>query len=116
MAAFNILEHGLVKREIATTVGDSWDVVIRPACLIVKRPVEDASVVKRLLLLPPGGFTSTTASLLSPHPEARWAKLEIKGGVRQEGRGFSRLKNCIRFSYYKTCDLSLSYGAPYVLM
>jgi len=116
MESFNIIDNLLVGREIAKNIGDAWEAVSRPGCLIAKKHNENSSIVKRLLLLPPGGFTSNSAHLLSPHPETRWAKIEIKGGVRQERRGFSILKNCIRFSFYKTRDVPLSYEAPYALI
>ncbi|MCK6417893.1 MAG: hypothetical protein L6Q57_03015 [Alphaproteobacteria bacterium] len=51
--------------------------------------------LRRVIILPPHGYTANAPDLTNAHDEVERATIEIKGGVRPGKRGFSKLKNCL---------------------
>src|SRR3989338_5148136 len=85
----------------------------RPAALIIRLKNEPENKIFRVILLPPGGFTANKLIETTPHPEARKAKIEIKGGVKPNKSGFSLLKNIIKFQYYTVRNIKITGDEPY---
>lgn len=69
---------------------------------ILKNRTEEGSIIKRIIVLPPGGFTTDHIDELSCHPEVRYAKLTFKGGIRKYNKGFIKLKKSLKYVYYIT--------------
>src|SRR3989344_2879830 len=76
------------------------EIIGRPASFIIRLKNEPEDKIFRILLLPPHGFTANKLDETTPHPEARKAKIEIKGGVKPNKSGFNLLKNIINYQYY----------------
>ncbi len=56
------------------------EVISRSASYIMKQTNEPGERIKRILLLPPGGYTANSLTETNSHPEARYAKITVKGG------------------------------------
>ena len=56
-------------------------------------------MVKRIILLPPHGFTTDKINLLGPHPEALNAKIRILGKIKPQNKGFVPLHKEIEFVF-----------------
>lgn len=109
-----IINSLLVKETIKHLFKKQKTVIIqRPASFIIKLNDESENKIFRIILLPPKGFTSNEIDRLSPHPEARRAKIEIKGGIKLDKKGFSLLKNVIKYQYYTTRNIKITGDAPY---
>lgn len=112
-----IIDSVLVKNTIKSLFNDKeTEILARPASYIIRLKNEGEDKVERIILLPPNGFTSNKINETSPHPEARRAKITIKGAVRADKRGFNILKNVIRFSYYTKRDIKIKEESPYTLI
>ncbi|MDD5253542.1 MAG: hypothetical protein PHG05_00355 [Candidatus Nanoarchaeia archaeon] len=109
-----ILGSVLVKN-IKNKLFDSKEIEIiqRPASLIIRLKNEPEDRIFRIIILPPNGFTGNIAGETNPHPEARKAKIEIKGGIRPNKSGFNLLKNCIKYQYYQNRDIKVIGEEPY---
>ena len=85
---------------------DEIEIVERPASYIIRLKKEPEDKINRILLLPPLGFTANAIDETNPHPEARKAKIEIKGAIRRNKQSFSLLKNVIKYQYYTKRNIS----------
>jgi hypothetical protein len=85
----------------------------RPASFIIRLKNESENKVSRIILLPPHGFTANKINETAPHPEARKAKIEIKGGILPDKSGFSQLKNIIKFQYFTVRNVKITEDEPY---
>lgn len=92
------------------------EIIKRPACFIIKAKEESDGILKRIILLPPHGYTANKINEMNPHPEARMAKITIKGGVRPNRRSFSLLKDFIKFVYSTKRDVPTKKNEPYAKM
>src|SRR3989338_7388664 len=109
-----VINSSLVKETIKFLFKKQKTIIIeRPASFIIKLTTEPEDKIFRIILLPPKGFTSNEIDRLSPHPEARMAKIEIKGGIKLDKKGFSLLKNVIRYQYYMTRNIKITRDEPY---
>ena len=109
-----ILDSVLVKQMIKNVFKNKKiEIVKRPASFIIKLIDEPDDTLERLILLPPKGCTSNNFNETSPHPEARKAKVTIKGGVRAGKNGFDILKNSIKFVYYTKREIEVDGDYPY---
>lgn len=73
-----------------------WELVTRPASFLIRELNEDDYKLHRVIILPPHGHTVDHADDMNPHPEARRAKITIKGGIREGKVGFSVLRKCLK--------------------
>lgn len=109
-----IINSSLVKKSVKLLfIDQKTEIVERPASFIIKLKNEPEDKIFRIILLPPKGLTSNEIDRLSPHPEARRAKIEIKGGIRLNKKGFSLLKNVIKYQYYTVRDIKITGDEPY---
>jgi hypothetical protein len=76
-----------------------WELVTRPASFLIKEKSEDDYKLYRIIILPPHGHTADHVNEMNPHPEARRAKITVRGGVREEKTGFSVLKQVLKYCY-----------------
>jgi len=110
----DILASQLVKSLINTYFsGKDIEIFDRPNSYIIKLKVEPEEKIVRIILLPPKGFTANEIEELSSHPEARTAKITIRGGIRPNKAGFSLLKDSIRYIYYTKKDIPTKQNYPY---
>lgn len=115
---------GLVQREVEKRFGasGSCDIVQRRHSFVLKENEDGKSRIFRLLLLPPGGCTGIDSHGLSPHPEARNAKIEVLGGVAPGLSGFRPLVEGIIFRHTKSphkseiIELSLPWKNPHYVV
>jgi hypothetical protein len=108
------MDSFLVKQTIKKLFGsNSIEIISRPASYVIKLQKESDNLVKRIILLPPKGFTSNKVDETSPHPEVRKAKITIKGGVRSGKQGFDLLKYALKFAYYTSRDIKVEDNYPY---
>ncbi|MFA6526484.1 MAG: hypothetical protein WCT26_03695 [Candidatus Buchananbacteria bacterium] len=109
-----IINSSLVKETIKLLFKkQNTEILERPASFIIKLKNEPEDKIFRIILLPPRGFTSNEIDRLSPHPEAKIAKIEIKGGIKLDKKGFSLLKNVIKYQYYTTRNIKITGDEPY---
>lgn len=92
------------------------EILERPASFIIKLKKEPEDKVVRMILLPPKGFTSNRINETSSHPEARKAKITIKGGIKPDKHGFNLLKDVIKFLYYTKRSITTEENYPYALI
>lgn len=109
-----IYQSRLLQQTICRLFGDEpTEVIHRSASHILKQVHEPEERVKRILLLPPGGFTANTPAEMNSHPEARYAKITVKGGVDPHKAGFSQVRQVIKFAYYLNRDIPTEGPEPY---
>ncbi len=89
------------------------EIIERPNSFIIRLKNEPEDKIFRIILLPPYGFTANRIAETSPHPEARKAKIEIRGGVRPNKSGFNLLKDIIKFQYYTVRNVRITEDKPY---
>lgn len=92
---------------------DYYEVIIRPACFFVRLSTEDARLVKRIIVLPPHGFTADNPDLLSPHPEARRAQVKILGKINPGKKGYKPVLNELAYDYSFTRDVPTEKNSAY---
>lgn len=92
------------------------EVIKRPACFIVRLKRETDNIIMRIILLPPNGFTANSINEMNPHPEARMAKIIIKGAIRPNKKSFSILKGALKFVYSTSRNISTKKSEPYVMI
>ena len=90
------------------------EIVERPASYIIKQANEIGDIVFRIIILPPLGYTTNSINMANAHPEARWAKITIKGGVRQGKVNYSQIRNAIKFAYYTKKQIQTISNEPNV--
>ena len=93
---------------------NEWVLITRPASFLIKATKESDDRLQRIIVLPPHGHTADHANELNPHPEARRAKITIKGGVRNGKTGFSSLKRVLKYCYLENRDVETLNSHPYV--
>ena len=76
-----------------------YEIIERPASFSIRLKKEDPQTVRRIILLPPHGFTADKINLLSPHPEARNAKIKILGKIKPNNQGFSPVNEEVKFVF-----------------
>lgn len=92
----------------------AWELVPRPASILIKEKDEDDYRLHRIIILPPHGHTADHVNEMNPHPEARRAKIAIKGGIREGKSGFSVLKQVLKYCYLDGRDVDTVGDHPYV--
>jgi hypothetical protein len=109
-----VTKYPVVKNTINNLFRDQeTELVNRPASYIIKLKDEKKDKIVRIIILPPKGHTSNKLDETSPHPETRKATVLIKGGIKQDNKNFSVIKNAIKFSYYLTRDIEVVANYPY---
>lgn len=110
----DILNSQLVKNRIKILFhNQETELIERPASYILKLKHESEDKIFRIILLPPKGFTGNTIDETNPHPEARKAKIEIKGGIRPDKIGFNFIKNILKYQYYTVRNVKINQDEPY---
>ncbi len=69
--------------------------------------------LKRLIILPPAGYTANQVGLMNSHDEVQEASITVLGAVRPGKSQFSTLKNCIAFVHAPLNDCDPTLGVPY---
>ena len=105
----------LIAKSLINTIfnGREIEILTRPGSHILKLKVEPEEKVTRVIILPPKGFTSNEIDELSSHPEARIAKITIRGGIRPNNSGFNLLKDSIKYAFYTKRDIPTKQNYPY---
>jgi hypothetical protein len=98
--AKQIIESPLFKKVIKQLFqSNEYEIVERPASFSIRLKDESPEMVKRIILLPPHGFTADKIILLSPHPEALNAKIRILGKIKPQNKGFIPVHKEIEFIF-----------------
>jgi len=109
-----ILDSQLVKNMIRTLFqNQEIEIIERSASFIIRLKHEPEDRIFRIILLPPKGFSGNKIDETNPHPEARKAKIEIKGGIRPNKTGFNLLKNVLKYQYYTIRNVKITQDEPY---
>lgn len=104
----------MVKRTVISLFGKlNIEVLKRPSSYIIKLQYEPGDKIKRIILLPPHGFTANSLNVMNSHPEARKARVTVKGVIRSGKAGFSLVKDIVNFAYYVKRDIETIPEAPY---
>ncbi|MFH1200542.1 MAG: hypothetical protein V1708_05745 [Candidatus Micrarchaeota archaeon] len=91
-----IVGSPMVQREARHLFGTQpWSAHSRSTHHYLALRNEAGETVRRILLIPPGGCTADDRELLSPHPEALDAKIELKGAVLPSKKGFSKIRRAL---------------------
>lgn len=101
----NIINNLFKKQEI--------ELIERPASFIIRLKCEPDDKIFRIILLPPYGFSGNSINETNPHPEARKATIQIKGGIRPKKTGFSFLKSVLKYQFYTIRDVKITEDEPY---
>ena len=89
-----------ISRALIHYLGDGeLEIIRRVSCVVVRKKSEKGQLIRRMLLIPPFGFSGTNSSNLDPHPEARWAKAKLLGGMKLNRRGFSNPGRTLTIQY-----------------
>lgn len=97
---YEIKNSLLFKKTVIKFIGkEQIETIIRPACFFVRLQRESSKIIKRIIVLPPHGFTGDEIDLLNPHPEARKAKIKILGKINPTRKGFSPITKEIKFDF-----------------
>jgi len=100
---YEIEQSSLFQKTLKKILGSgNTEVITRPACFFIRLKSENTKLVKRIIVFPPHGFTGDEIALLSPHPEARSAKVKILGKINPTKKGFKPLIREIKFSFSLT--------------
>ncbi len=89
------LKEHFVKDLIRQTLGDEITIVERHSSFSIASKDEGERHVKRIILLPPHGYTANAPEQMNAHDEVEKATIEIKGAIREGKNGLSTLKNCL---------------------
>jgi len=92
------------------------EILERPHSFIIKDRNENGNKLKRIILLPPNGYTANSADELNSHDEVRKAKITVKGSFRNEKQSFSLIKNCLKFAFLPTRNAVTQSNVPYALI
>ncbi len=92
---------------------DGFEIIRRPESFIFKAPIEGDHHVRRIILLPPHGFTADQRNLMNSHDEAERATIEVKGAVREGKKGFSKIKDCLLVAEFGKGAMSPELNKPY---
>lgn len=91
----SVLAKDFVRDLIVQTCGFDIEILKRNDCFVVRSKNEDETEVDRIILLPPKGFTANALNQMNSHDEAEFATIQVKGAVKDNKSGFSKLKNCL---------------------
>lgn len=90
-----VLKANYVDDLIARICGPDAELITRPASFMLRNKVEQERDLRRVIILPPRGYTADKLNQTNSHDEAEYATIEIKGSVREGKSGFSILKECL---------------------
>jgi len=111
-----IYKSPIIKSTLRILFGsEALEIIERPASFLIRlRDNEPEEKIKRLVILPPRGFTANEVNWTNSHAEVRRAKAIIKGGIRPEKKGFNLISNVITFAYYTKREIRTDENQPYV--
>jgi hypothetical protein len=109
----DIIRSTLFKKILKFLGTEDIKSVLRPACFIVRPNIEDKKIIKRIIVLPPHGFTSDKIGLLDPHPEAREVKIKILGKINPVKKGFKPVVKEVRFNFSFKRSIPTEKSSPY---
>jgi hypothetical protein len=107
-----VFSSQLVQKLIKEIFRDSpIEVASRESSRTIKLQEEPDGEIRRIIVLFPHGTTAGEYSgelqeheLFNPYPEALEAQVQIKGGVAPGRRGYRKINDVIKFSYFTTRD------------
>jgi hypothetical protein len=109
-----IFSSMLLKKTIKGFLGHgAIEIINRPACFFIINKKENKAVIRRLIVLPPYGFTSDEIDLLNPHPEALTAKIKILGKLDPSKKGYKPIKAEIQFNFSIARDMPTENSSAY---
>lgn len=108
------LKKHFVRALLRDTVGEDYETVVRPAAYSFNARREDSREVNRLILLPPRGYTADTLNQMNSHDEAERATIQVKGAIRGDKNGWSKLKDCLAFVGSKDNSDVSTLNKPYM--
>ncbi|MEK7570400.1 MAG: hypothetical protein AAB515_03120 [Patescibacteria group bacterium] len=112
--AQDFLNHEAVKKLTEKVFQDvRTEIVDRPHSYIVKAKDEGKTLVSRMIVLLPHGYTANDIHELSSHDEVRKAKVLVIGALREGKKNPSLLKNCLTFSYLVSREAVTEESVPY---
>jgi len=90
-----VLKIDFVKALVSNVCGDEVDLVVRDNSFAVRSNTETERDIHRVILLPPKGFTANAPDQMNSHDEADYATIAVKGAIKEDKQGFSKLRNCL---------------------
>lgn len=106
-----ILDTPAARRALAP-LGPRVELLRRPASFVVRSLDEAEDRITRVLILPPNGCTANTRTELNPHPEVRRARITVMGALRPGKRGFSRIRDVVRFARFTRRSVPIVDNVP----
>jgi hypothetical protein len=92
------------------------EILERPHSFIIKDKSEHSNKIKRIIILPPKGYTANSIDELNSHDEVRKAKITVKGSFRDGKENFSLIKKCLKFAFLPTRNAVTQSDVPYALI
>ena len=110
-----LLQKNFVRDLVQSVCGDTTELITRPASYIVRSKIEGDRDIQRIIVLPPRGYTADKINQTNSHDEAEFATVQIKGAVREDKSGFSKLHNCLFMASIPENGKTSELNKPYLL-
>jgi len=91
----DVLRKDFVRYLINDVCGHDIEIIKRQKCFVIRSKKEEERDIYRIILLMPNGYTANTLNQMNSHDEADFATIQIKGSVREDKNGLSKIKNCL---------------------
>lgn len=110
-----VLKKHFVAALVQRVCGEDTELITRPASFMIRNKVEGDRDIHRVIILPPRGYTADKINQTNSHDEAEYATIEIKGGVREDKQGFSKLRDCLFMASIPENGTTSELNKPYLL-
>lgn len=94
--------------------GEDYEIVNRKTSFMLRNKEEGSRDLHRLIILPPKGYTANAINQTNSHDEAEYAKIAIKGAVREGKQGFSKVKDCLLVASFSKSKVVSELNQPYL--
>ena len=109
-----VLRTDFVRALVGQVCGDDTTLVTRDNSFAVRATNEGDRDIRRVILLPPRGFTANAPDQMNSHDEAEFATIEVKGAIKDGKNGFSKLRDCLLVASHNEDGAVSGLNQPYL--
>lgn len=110
----SVLRRDFVRHLIVDVCGHNIEIIKRNDCFVIRNKEEGERDLDRVILLPPRGFTANAINQMNSHDEVDYATVQVKGAVKNDKNGFSKLKDCLMVVSVSENGLVSELNQPYL--
>ncbi len=114
MTLNDVLNVSFVKDLMLKISKSDLQIIRRPACFFIKKPMEDERDINRLIILPPHGHTSNKINQTNCFEGVERATVKFKGAVREGKHGFSKMQKGLLQVSFNQESLVSNLDRPYI--